>query len=146
MANRSTITSANSVLMLTVAGIAPVPQKIEGFSTDAAWSFDDIENVEIVMGIDGNMSAGFVHVAKPMMITVMPNSKSADLFELWYAAQQTAAELFFADGTAMYPATGKKYALSKGVLSRTKVAPDVKKTLQSIEYRITWESISPSLI
>lgn len=132
--------------MLAIGGIVPVPQRIEGFSSDAAWSFEDIENVEIVMGIDGAMSAGFVHVAKKMLITVMPNSKSADLFELWYIAQQTASEIFYADATAMYPATGKKYALSKGVLSRTKVAPDVKKTLQPIEYGITWESISPSLI
>lgn len=146
MANRATITSANSVLMLAIAGIAPVPQKIEGFSTDAAWDFDDIENVEIVMGIDGNMSAGFVHVAKPMMITIMPNSVSASLFDLWYTAQETASEIFYCDGTALYPATGKKYAMTKGVLSRTKVAPGVKKTLQPVEYRITFESVTPALI
>ena len=146
MANRATITSANSVLMLAIGGIAPIPQQIQGFSTDAAWAFDDIQTVEIVMGIDGNMSAGYVHVAKPMKITIMPNSSSAALFDLWYTSQETAAEIFYADGTATYPSTGKKFTLTKGVLSRTKVAPTVAKTLQPVEYEITWEAITPSLI
>lgn len=144
MANYKTITSANSVLMLAVGGIAPVPQKIEGFTADAAWAFDDIENKEIIMGIDGNMSAGYVLTTKAMMITVMPNSPSASLFDLWYTSEETAKEVFYADGTISLPAIGKKFVLSKGVMSRTKPSPDVKKTIQPIEYRITWESVTPS--
>lgn len=146
MANRATITSANSTLMLAVGGIAPVPQQIQGFTADAAWAFDDITNKEIVMGLDGNMSAGFVFVPKPMKITIMANSPSASLFDLWYSSEETTKEVFYADGTAVYPAIGKKFTLTKGVLSRTKVAPTVGKTLQPTEYEITWESATVALI
>lgn len=36
----STLTSANSVLYLAVAGVFPVAQKIEGYATDDAFAFE----------------------------------------------------------------------------------------------------------
>ena len=146
MANRATITSANSVFMLAIGGIAPIPQQIQGFASDAAWAFEDINNKEIVMGVDGKMSAGYVFVPKPMKVTIMPNSSSTSLFDLWYSSEETAREVFSADATLVYPAIGKKFTLTYGVLSRTKVAPTVGKTLQPVEYEITWESATASLI
>jgi len=142
MTNRKTITSNSSVLMLAIAGVIPTAQRVQGFSADAAFAFDDVNNKEIVAGIDGTMSAGYIYTPTPQKITVMPNSNSYEIFAAWREAENAAAEVFFADGTVSIPATGFKYTMSKGVLSKTKAAPTVGKTLQPIEYEITWESVT----
>lgn len=144
MANLKTITSTNSVLMLAVASVATVPQKIEGFSADAAFLFDNVTIAEIVAGIDGNMSAGYVYTPKPQRITVMPNSLSYQLFTLWAQTQDVLREILYANGSISLPSIGFKFTLTKGVLTATKSAPDVAKTLQPIEYTITWESVTVS--
>lgn len=146
MANLKTITSTNSVFMLAVAGVVPVAQKLGGYTADAAFAFDDVQLAEIVAGIDRNMSAGFVYAATPMKITIMPNSNSYEIFRLWREAMQTAGEIFYCDGTIALPAIGYKFTMTKGVLSRTKAAPTVGKTLQAIEHEITWESVTASPI
>lgn len=146
MANLKTITATNSVLMLAIGTIVPVPQKIEGFSSDAAFAFDDETIAEIVAGIDGNMSAGYVYTPTPQKITIMPNSRSYDLFALWRSTQKTLQEIVYANGSLSLPAIGVKATLTKGVLTVLKAAPTVAKTLQPIEYTITWESVTASPI
>ncbi len=58
----ATLTSANSVLMLTVGGVFSVPQKIEGYASDSAFTFDAAKPAQVTMGVDGRMSAGYVPV------------------------------------------------------------------------------------
>lgn len=144
MANLKTITSTNSVLMLAIGTLVPVPQKIEGFSADAAFAFDDETIAEIVAGIDGNMSAGYIYTPTVQKITIMPNSQSYDLFSLWRATQKTLREIVYANGSLALPSVGIKMTMTKGVLTVLKAAPTVAKTLQPIEYSITWETVSAS--
>ncbi|HVG90242.1 MAG TPA: hypothetical protein VNB54_02020, partial [Alphaproteobacteria bacterium] len=58
--------------------------------------------------------------------------------------QNTLREIVYGNGSISLPATGKKYTMTKGVLTTLKAAPTVAKTLQPIEYMITWESVSVS--
>jgi hypothetical protein len=139
-----TITAANSVYMLAIASLYPVPQQLQGYAADAAFATEDVEPTEVVMGIDGHMSAGFVPYVTPQTITIMPDSPSLTMFEQWLSAMKASREIFIANGTIALPAIGKKYTLTRGVLSRIKSIPDVKKSLQPVEYRITWESVSPA--
>lgn len=142
----STITAANSVFLLAVGGIFPVSQQLQGYAADAAFAFDSIEPAETVMGVDGRMSAGYTPYVTVQTISIMPDSPSLSIFETWLAANQTAREVFFANATIVLPAIGRKYALTRGVLTAAKAAPDVKKVLQAIEYKITWESVAPALV
>lgn len=141
----ATITSANSVFMLAVGLVFPVPQKIEGYSTDDAFSVEANEPTENIMGVDGKMSSGFIPTMKITTISIQADSPSLFLFETWAAAQETAREVFRANGTIQLPSIGRKYALTNGSLSSVKLFPDAKKTLQPVQFRITWESISPAL-
>lgn len=141
-----TITATNSTFFITVASLYLVPVKLEGFAADAAFATEDVENAELVMGIDANLSAGYVAVATPQIISIMPNSPSLQLFEDWMATEQSIREKLRCDGTCSIPSIGRSYIMTKGYLSRIKQIPDVKKTVQPVEYRITWQSVSGASI
>ena len=53
----ATLTTANSVFMLGVANLYNVPVKIEGYTTDDSFMAEDVTNAEVMMGLDGKMSA-----------------------------------------------------------------------------------------
>lgn len=137
----ATITSANSVLAIAVANLYPTPQNIQGYAADDAFTNEAIEQAEIVMGVDGHLSAGFVFTAVPMTINIMPTSPSLEIFENWATAQATAREVYSGSGSVQLPAIGRKYTLQNGYLTRVKASPDVRKTLQPVQFVITWERI-----
>jgi hypothetical protein len=142
----ATITSANSTFAISIANLYPSPQTIQGYAADDAFTIEAIEQAEIVMGVDGHMSAGFVFSPTRHTITIMPDSPSYAIFSKWQAAQAAAKEVYPANATIRLPATGYKYTLTNGILTTPKVAPDVRKVLQAIPFIITWESIVASPI
>lgn len=135
------ITSANSVLMLSVTGLYPIPQQLQGFAADDIFDLGDIAPAEAVMGVDGKLSAGFVHVPIQQGIMLQADSDSNDLFDAWFAAQQAAGEVYFANGIVRLPSVKRSYALTKGVLTGYKPAPDGKKVLQPRKFSITWQTL-----
>lgn len=142
----STITAANSTFLLAIGGIFPIAQQLQGFAADSAFAFDSVDPAELVMGVDGKLSAGYVPFMTVQTVSIMPDSPSLSIFDTWQAAQNTAREIFFANATIIIPAIGRKYTLTRGALSSAKAAPDVKKVLSSLEYKITWESVAYALI
>src|SRR5262252_5435560 len=117
MPDYMTITSANSVFSLVILSLFPVPQILQGYAADTAFAADAITPTEVVMGVDGNMSAGWVPVEKRMTVSIMPDSASATLFDSWYSAQEAARELYFAQGNIVIPSINKSFTMIKGVLS-----------------------------
>ena len=115
-----TITSANSIFLISVGGIFPVPQQLQGFAADAAFAFDSVQPAEVVMGVDGNMSAGYVPFMTVQTVTLMPDSPSLSIFETWLGATNTAREVFFANGHITLPSIGRKFVLTRGVLTSAK--------------------------
>ncbi|WP_088158530.1 phage tail fiber protein [Achromobacter xylosoxidans] len=141
----ATLTSANSVLMLAVGGVFPVPQKIEGYTSESAFTFDAAKPAQVTMGVDGRMSAGYVPVPRVQTITIQPDSPSMRIFEIWMAASETAREVFYANGTLSIPSIDRKYTLTRGVLTQIPPAPDAKAMLQPMAFQITWQNVSPAL-
>lgn len=140
-----TITAANSIFLLSVGGVFPVAQKIEGFAADAAFLFDPATMTENVMGVDGKMSSGYVPYMSIQTISIMPDSPSLSIFEVWQGAMKASREIFYANATIVLPSIQRKYQLTKGTLSVSPQAPGVKKVLQLMEFKITWESVDHSL-
>ena len=138
------ITAANAVFYLSIIGLYDAPQLLQGYAADAAFDTDAIEPSEIVMGVDGKMSAGFVPMVNNQNISLMPSSPSSSIFEDWISAEKQYLEKYFAMASIALPATGRKYQLTNGVLSSIPVIPGVHKVLQARTFRITWEDISPA--
>ena len=99
----ATLTAANCSLFLSITGLFPVPQQIQGFATDDAFAADEVEFAQTVMGVDGVMSGGYTPVMTPLNITLQPDSPSMSFFETIISAQKTARDVFRIDGFASLP-------------------------------------------
>jgi len=141
-----TITAANAVFTLSVSGVFNVAQQLQQFAADDVFDTEAIEPAEVMMGVDGHLSAGFVFVATKQSITLQADSPSNLIFEAWQQAQKTARDIFFAQGGVILNSVGRAYTMNRGVLTSYPSLPDAKKVLQPRKYGITWESISPAAI
>lgn len=137
----STITSANSVFALAITGLYPSPQILQGYAADDTFSTEAVENAEVVQGIDGHLSGGFVFNPIKQTITLMPDSPSIIIFNNWALAQLAAREVLVANASISLPSIGMKYVLTRGFLTSSKPIADAKKTLQAMPYQITWGSV-----
>jgi hypothetical protein len=137
----SSITSANSQLLLGVIGLYQVPQKLAGFGADDAYSMDAVETAEVVMGVDGIMSAGYVPQIKVMHVVLQADSDSNGFFEAWYAAQEAANEIYKAFGTIVQKSVGRTYVLTNGVLTNYAPIADAGKVLKPRKFQIKWNVV-----
>ena len=138
------ITSANAKFSILVPGVFPTPYLLQQFATDDAWASEEVDVAQVVIGVDGAMSAGSVPYLIPQDIIFQADSASISGFmEPWRAANaaavaQGATQNFASAGTLTIPAIGLTYALTKGVLLRITPFPQGRKILQPVRYRITW--------
>ena len=138
------ITAANAVVMLGVAGVFPIPQQLQGFAADDIFATETNEPVEILMGIDGIMSYGFVNVPVKWSISLQSDSPSNDVFDNWIAAQKTNQDAYPANATITLPSLGLKWVMTKGVITTYPPIPDAKKVLQPRKFTLTFESVDPA--
>ena len=138
------ITSANAVLTLAAIGVLSVPQQIQGFATDDIYTVAPVSPVETMMGIDGDLSAGFVYTEKKMDITLMAGSPSNSFFDAVQAAQEAAIAPVQLSGVLTLPSNGLQAQLVVGFLTRYQPLPNGKKVLQPRVFEITWQNINIS--
>lgn len=136
-----TLTSANSVFLLTITDLFPPPIALQGYATDEAFLTDAVALTETLMGVDGHLSGGMVFNPIKMKIKFQADSPSIAIFDAWAAAQKTARDAFRANAVITLPSTGVRYVLTTGFLTSYKPLPDAKKMLEPQEFEITWESI-----
>lgn len=137
-----TLTAANSVILITVPSLFPIPQQLQGFSADDVFGIDALTTAEVQMGVDGKLSAGWVPQAIVQNFTLQADSDSIAIFEALYTAQQVAREVYPIVGLVRLPAVKRSYAMPKGFLTNYAPIADGKKILQPRKFAITWESIS----
>lgn len=142
----TTITSANSVFTIVIAGLFPVPVQLQGYASDKAFTTEALDLAEVQMGVDGRMTAGFVPNPTKQTITLQADSPSKDIFTALIQATKTAREVFYISGTIALPSTGESFTLTRGILTNAKQIPDAQKVLQPVDYVITWESVNRSLL
>jgi hypothetical protein len=124
-----TITAANSVYMLTIPQLYPIPQQLVGYAADAAFETE--------------ASAGFVPFLTKQGISIMPDSPSAIVFEDWLTAQKSAQEIYSASAVIYLPSISRSYIMTNGVLTSTFSIPGTRKVLQARTFTITWGDITP---
>lgn len=139
----ASITSTNSTYILTIPGVFPIPQVLQGYATDAAFDTDQSQNAEVVMGVDGKMSAGYVPFITNQTIHLQADSLSVFLFEAWLAAEKAINEKLFAIGVITLPSVRRTYTLRDGVLTSSNPIASVQRTLQPRDFTISWGSIDP---
>ena len=141
-----TISSANQVLTLTVAGLFPSPVTIQGFSVDSYYESEAVDIAEVQMGVDGRLSGGVVRNPVPLTIELQADSPSRGFFAAIYDAMDLKGDMYWMNGTITHPATGETYALTRGILvSRPKFA-SAGKTLKPMTHKIVFERSARSVL
>lgn len=138
-----TITAANAVFMLSIPGLFNAPVQLQGFSAEDVFDTEAVENAEVLMGVDGYMSAGFVYKEVKQSVTLQADSSSNDIFEAWNA-NNSANDLFIANGSVFLKSIGKSYTMTRGVLMSYPTMADAKKVLQPRKYGLVWNRITPA--
>lgn len=141
----SSITSANSVIYLAIAGLFPTPQQLQGFSADAIFDTEKLNNAEVSMGLDGHLSAGFIFKEVKWNVTLQSDSDSNFMFDQWYNAQQGGRELLPCSGVVLLETLNSKWTLNRGFLTGYQPIPAAKKILEPRNYELTFESIVPTV-
>ena len=141
-----TITSANAIIVLSVAGLDVPTAQLQGFSTDDIYTTEDLQRVEALMGVDGFLSAGKVNNPVIQNFSLMASSASNDFFDDWNLAEVTIEDVYYANAVVTLTSIGKQYTCTKGALTRFRPLADAAKVLQPRRYTITWESVIPQNI
>lgn len=142
--NGKTITAANAKILLTIPGLYPVPQLLEGFAADDVYDVDDVDVGETLMGVDGKLSGGFVPYPIMQAFSIQADSDSITFFEQWLAAEQAIKDKFWVQGVTELPSVNRTYVMANGLLTRAKPVPTAKKLLQPRVFRVTWEAVFPA--
>ena len=141
----STITSANSVFSMTIAGLYNTPVQLQGYTTDKAWDTAAVVVTETQIGVDGRKTAGIVFNPVKQTISFQADSPSVQIFESIFAAQIAARDVYYISATIDLPATGESYICNKGTLEDYNSVPSAGKVLNAREFSISWGSIQPSI-
>lgn len=144
MANDRTLTAANAVIMLGVKGLYDTPRRLQGFSADNIANIDSISNGEMVPGVDGRLSAGWVFNPVNQTITLQADSESNDFFDNWRQAEAQRREKYIAFGSILLRAVGRRFTMDRGFLGSVSVMPSINKTLAARAFTLTWETVTSS--
>ena len=137
-----TITSIDSVYMLSVAGLYDTPIQLQGYMADRAFETDAADIAELVMGVDGVLSAGYVPYLLRQTVSIMPDSPSSEIFETWIETERNNQVKLIAQGLIVLPSTGRQYTMTDGYLTSITAIPSANRVLQGRPFTITWNSIS----
>lgn len=137
------LTAANTDISLSIAGIFPIPQQLQGFATDDVFDVGAIESVETMMGVDGVLSGGFVYKEIEMEISLQADSASLSVFDVWWTQMVATQQTYTANGLIRLPSVKTKFVMTRGFLKSYKAAPQGRRILQPRKFRIGWQMIAP---
>lgn len=136
------ITSANAVVMISIANVFDAPQRMQGFTADDIFDIEDVAVSENVMGVDGIKSTGYVNAMVSQTIALQADSISNDVIDGWFKANKLAQESYIAQATVILKSLGKKFTCTNGSLARWKPMPSAARVLQPRRAVIIWESVT----
>lgn len=146
MVNPISITSANSVFMVSVLSLGVTNQRLQGYSADNAFSTADIEVTENQIGVDGLKSAGYLPQLFVQTLDFQANSPSIALFEQIYESMAATKGVFTISGIIQLPDLGKQYNLALGTLQSYQPILNARRVMEAASYTINWGGVVVSPI
>lgn len=138
------ITGANAIFYLTVDELYDTPQLLQGFASDDAFTTQELQVSNPVMGLDGQLLGGVSLVPIEQTIVLQADSPSNALFDNWSQANVANISAYTATGTIIIPNLGRQWTLYYGLLMRIQPILTAKKLIQPRRHTIAWGSIVPS--
>lgn len=141
MAQLGNITSANASLILTVETVIPVGVSLQMFSTDQAYSQDEVTVAEDRMGVDGNLAAGWIPSIKSVQIDLEACSPSLQYLQMLQRAMETNRTIYNCTLVATVPSIHKIYTWSNGVLKSGTPVANAKKVLDPTTWKFDFADL-----
>lgn len=144
----ATITSANSSFILRVPGVflAGVPQILQGYAADDAFTQEAFDLTETKMGVDGNLSGGYTPSPKRLTVKLMADSVALDTFLVWAQAMVAAKETFPGSAIITYPSISKVFTLGKIFFKNSSGMPSAKKVLAEFDAVLEYQDLTSAPI
>jgi hypothetical protein len=140
----STITSANAIVTLAIVGLFDTPVQLQGYSADDIFTVEPRQTSEVLMGVDGILSAGFVCNPTVQNISLQADSNANDIFDQWVQAMKVARDVYFANATVVLLSINRTFTCTKGSLTSYPPISDAARVLRPRRYTINWEDVSPA--
>lgn len=137
------LTAVNAIIMLTIPGVFNQPQQLQQFGVDDAADVETLVVAQTEMGLDGNLSGGYVFNKVKYTYTLKANSPSCFVFDQWKLANDAQEDTFVANGLLLLKSLGTKWTWTKGFMVDWQPAPNVKKLLADRKFGIEWERVAP---
>lgn len=139
----ATLTVANSSIAVTIESLYPSGVLLQGYAADNVFEAAEVQNAEVSMGIDGNMSSGFVYNPIPLTITLQADSPSLVIFEQAWSREVSTRNKLAVGLTITLPANGKRYTYKNGIIFSYK-APAGQRILQPGVVQFQFGRMEPS--
>lgn len=137
----STITAANSSFIITIPSVFPVPQILQGYAADDAFTQESFELVETRMGVDGLLSGGYTPSPKRLTVMLQPDSIALVVFDNWKANMEATKEASVASAVIALPSISRGYTFRKIFFTNSQGMPSAKKVLEPFPAILTYESL-----
>lgn len=141
------ITSANSVFMVQVPGAVSGLTQLQQFSADDAFLMNVVEATEVMVGVDGYGTAGYIPRSPMQTIRLLADSISIAVFENWIAAMDSIQDVLYMNATIKLPSIKRIYTLYVGSPMNFSTMADAKKVLQNREFEVRWlpQGLTPAI-
>lgn len=137
------ITSANSSFALRVAQVFAVPQLIQGYAADDAFTQEKYQLAETRMGVDGLLSAGFTPSEKRITVNLQPDSTALAAFLRWASACEQAKTSFVGGATILYPSINLGFTLGTLFFTETQGMPSAKRIIDVFSVDLKYQDLTP---
>lgn len=141
-----TLTNANSVLTLAVADLDIGPVQLQGFGTNDMFDTTAIKSAEVMVGVDGVKSQGYIAFLVPFKFTLQADSLSIDVMDAIQEAQEAARETYELSMSLSAPGLGKLWTFINGTITEFKKTPKGEKLMQAQSYEITFGKMISSVV
>jgi hypothetical protein len=138
------ITSADAIVYLSIVGLFNTPQQLQGFAVDDIFDTQPKNPDETELGADGGFTAGWKPTPTVQGFAFRADADSNKMFDIWNETQDANRTIFYANGTVILNALGRKWTMTRGVLTTYAPMPDAKGTLKTRKHGITWQRVSPA--
>lgn len=139
----STLTVANSSIVVAIESLYPAGVALQGYAADNVFEAGEVQNAEVSMGIDGNMSSGYVFNPIPLTLTLQADSPSLRIFEEAWNRESAIRNKLTVGATITLPANGKRYTYKNGLIMSYK-APAGQRILQPAVVQFQFARMEPS--
>lgn len=141
-----TLTAFNSVLTLNVPALDIIAVQIQGFATDDAFDTPEVKPVEVMVGVDGQKSSGYVAYLVPFTFILQATSTSIDVMDAIQEGINALGDDIAIGMSLESPALGKLWTGTNGSLTSYKPTPQGKKMLGPQKYEITFKKLISSVV